>query len=82
VATMISSDPLPYPIEFDDFFVCALAKRLAPSYSKPVAKETIETALRAEFAFIARYRQPTPTVYGSDNFPRSYQSYISGNWWW
>lgn len=76
------TDNLPYPKEFDDFFVCALAKRLSPSYSKPIAKETVEAALRTEFAFIARYRQPTDTVYGSDQFPRSYQSYVSGNWWW
>lgn len=82
VVTMASSDTLPYPGEFDDFFVCALAKRLAPSYGKPIAKETIQTALDAESAFLARYRQPTPTIYGSDQFPTSYQSYISGNWWW
>lgn len=82
VVALASSDQLPYPVEFDDFFVCALAKRLAPSYGKPIAKETVEVALKTEFAFIARYRQPTETVYGSDQFPRSYQSYISGNWWW
>lgn len=76
------TDNLPYPQEFDDFFVCALSKRLAPSYGKPTAAETIQTALKAESAFLARYRQPTDTVYGSDQFPRSYQSYISGNWWW
>lgn len=76
------TDSMPYPPEFDDFFVCALAKRLAPSYNKITAKETIETALQAESAFLARYRQPTVTVYGSDNFPRSYQSYIAGQWWW
>lgn len=82
VVALASPDSLPYPSEFDDFFVCALNKRLAPSYTKPVAKETIEAGLAAESAFLARYRQPTDTVYGSDNFPRSYQSYISGSWWW
>ncbi len=76
------TDNLPYPVEFDDFFVCAGAKRLAPSYGKIVAQETIQTALDTERAFLARYRQPTVTVYGSDNFPRSYQSYLNGNWWW
>lgn len=78
----VYTDTIPYPPEFDDFFVCALAKRLAPSYAKIVAKETVETALQTESAFLARYRQPTDSVYGSDNFPRSYQSYISGQWWW
>lgn len=76
------TDNMPYPPEFDDFFVCALTKRLAPSYNKIVAKETIQTALNTECAFLARYRQPTDTVYGSDQFPRSYQSYINGTWWW
>lgn len=77
-----STDFLPYPEEFDDFFICALFKRIAPGYSKIVTKETIERALEMESAFLARYRQPTVTVYGSDNFPRSYQSYLSGTWWW
>jgi hypothetical protein len=76
------TDNLPYPPEFDDFFNCALAKRLAPSYGKITAQETIQTALDTERAFLARYRQPTVTVYGSDQFPRSYMSYINGNWWW
>lgn len=78
----VSTDSLPYPKEFDEFFICALAKRLAPSYGKIIAQETIQTALNYESAFLARYRQPTDTVYGSDDFPRSYQSYIAGNWWW
>lgn len=79
----VYTDNLPYPGEFDDFFTCALSKRLAPSYGKIIAKETVETALQTESAFYARYRQPTDTVYGSDQIPRSYQSYISGpGWWW
>jgi hypothetical protein len=82
VEDLDDTDELPYPQEFDDFFVCALAKRLAPSYGKIIAKETIEAALTAECAFYARYRQPTDTVYGSDQFPRTYQSYVNGNWWW
>jgi hypothetical protein len=40
------------------------------------------TALQAESAFYARYRQPTDTVYGSDQIPGSYQSYTAGQWWW
>ncbi len=76
------TDNLPYPPEFDDFFICALNKRLAPRYNKITARETIETALQTESAFLARYRQPTDSVYGSDNFPRSYQSYMAGQWWW
>jgi hypothetical protein len=82
VEDMELGDELPYPSEFDDFFICALSKRLAPAYGKIIAKETVETALRAESAFYARYRQPTEVVYGSEQIPRSYQSYIAGQWWW
>lgn len=78
----VTNTNMPYPAEFDDFFVCALAKRLAPNYGKIIAKETVEAALTAESAFYARYRQPSDTVYGSDQIPRSYQSYIAGQWWW
>lgn len=82
VADMLVGDTLPYPQEFDDFFICALAKRLSGPYGKIIAKETVETALQTESAFYARYRQPTDTVYGSDQIPLTYQSYMSGNWWW
>jgi hypothetical protein len=82
VVDMLVADSLPYPGEFDDFFVCALAKRLAPSYGKIIAKETVLTALQAESAFYAHYRQPMDTVYGSDQIPGSYQSYAANGHWW
>lgn len=75
------TDECPFPKEFDDFFICTLAKRLAPRYGKITAAETIETAKITLVRLKARYRQSAPTVYGSDNFPRTSQSYISGSWW-
>lgn len=71
----------PFPKEFDDFFICALAKRLAPRYGKITAAETIETARVTLSRLKARYRQTAPTVYGSTDFPRTSQSYIVGDWW-
>lgn len=78
---MVLADDCPFPKEFDDFFICALAKRLAPRYSKITAKETIETARVTLARLKARYRQSAPTVYGSQDFPRSDQSYLTGSWW-
>lgn len=78
---MAIGDDCPFPKEFDDFFICAAAKRLAPRYGKITAKETIETAKTKLAALKARYRQTAPTVYGSDSFPRTSQSYLTGSWW-
>lgn len=78
---MVSTDECPFPKECDDFFICALAKRLAPRYGKLTAAETIETAKITLSRLKARYRQSAPTVYGSENFPRTSQSYIVGDWW-
>jgi hypothetical protein len=75
------TDECPFPKEFDDFFICALAKRLAPRYGKITANETIETARITLSRLKARYRQSAPTVYGSTDFPRTSQSYIVGDWW-
>lgn len=80
-ADMLLTDQCPFPKEFDDFFICAMSKRLAPRYGKITAAETIETAKVTLARLKARYRQTAPTVYGSENFPRSSQSYLPGTWW-
>lgn len=74
-------DECPFPKECNEFFICALAKRLAPRYGKITAAETVETAKRTLTRLKARYRQSAPTVYGAENFPRTGQSYITGSWW-
>lgn len=78
---MAIGDDCPFPKEFDDFFICAGLKRLAPRYGKLTARETIETAKTKLAALKARYRQSAPTVYGSQDFPRTGQSYLTGSWW-
>lgn len=75
------NDDCPFPKEFDDFFICALAKRLGPRYGKITAAETVETARVTLARLKARYRQSAPTVYGSENFPNGAQSFRSGQWW-
>lgn len=75
------TDECPFPKEFDDFFICGASKRLAPRYGKITAIETVETAKLTLARLKARYRQSAPTVYGSDNFPRTSQSFLVGSWW-
>ena len=76
-----ATDPMPFPEAFDDFFIVALAIRLAPRYNKNVAAESQKAGMDALKRLKARYRQDGTTVYGSNDFPRSLQSYISGKWY-
>lgn len=82
VQDLALTDECPFPEEFDDFWICALAKRLAPRYNKVTASETQETALVTLARVKARYRQSALTTYGSESFPRTDQSYLGGSWWW
>lgn len=75
------ADDMPFPGEFDDMFACALAIRLAPRYGKTTAPETAGTFKTKLAQFKARYRQTAVTVYGSSDFPHTYQAYNSGPWW-
>lgn len=79
--TLADADFL-FPADFDDLFVCALAMRMAPHYGKTTAPETQSTFTLMNKTFKARYRQSAPTIYGSQDFPRSAQSYIAGRWYW
>ncbi len=82
VLDMTLTDQMPFPSELDDLFICLLAIRLCPRYTKAVPQATSDLAARMLKTFKARYRQAGVTVYGSEGFPRSLQSYISGRWWW
>jgi|GEM_PF-2388688 len=81
VLPLAAGDQCPFPQDFDDFFICALAMRLAPRYGKVTAAETKNTAIATLKQLKARYRQAGITTYGSEQIPGSAQSYISGNWW-
>lgn len=80
-ADLVLADDCPFPKEFDDFFICALSKRLAPRYGKITAAETIATAIVTLKRLKARYRQSAVTVYGAQDFPGTAQSFYDGNWW-
>lgn len=82
VQDMELADACPFPEEFDDFWICALTMRLAPRYGKITATDTQQTALVTLARLKARYRQTALVTYGSENFPRTDQSYLGGSWWW
>lgn len=81
-SNMALLDQMPFPQEFDDFFICAGSRRLAPRYNKITSAETLATAQLTLMRFQARYRQMALTTYGSEGFPRTDQSYLGGSWWW
>jgi hypothetical protein len=76
------TDNMPFPSQFDDFFICVLAKRTAPRYNKVLSTETQQTAQTVMMNFRAYYRQSQVTTYGSQDMPRTDQSYLGGSWWW
>lgn len=80
VQDMALNDNCIFPPEHDDLWIVWLAIRLAPRYGKTISPETDQVGLTALKRFQARYRQDAPTTYGSNEFPRSLQSYISGRW--
>lgn len=83
VVALALDDECPFPEEFDDFWVVALAMRLAPRYGKTTAPETQLVAQRMLTKLKARYRQSQDTVYKSYDAPWTGQSYIpSGTWFW
>lgn len=60
VSALASSDEMPFPVEFDDYFQTRLALRLNPRHSAATAQETIAALKRAETQLRARYRRPRP----------------------
>lgn len=76
------TDQLPFPSKFNDLWITALMIRLGPRYNKPASAETQLIFKQMLLKIKQAYRQSAPTVYGSFDFPRTLQSYISGHWFW
>jgi hypothetical protein len=56
-STLLASDNLPFPIEFDDYFITNLALRLNPRYGQAISGELLEVLRRGKSMFRARYSQ-------------------------
>jgi hypothetical protein len=79
---VVAGDEMPFPKDLDDFFICGLAIRLAPRYTKITAAGTVKTMADTLKRLRARYRQAGTTTYGGENLGETDQSYISGVIWW
>lgn len=58
ITDLLASDQMPFPEEFDDYFVTRLSMRLNPRNGVSTAQETAEAMQRAERQLRARYRRP------------------------
>lgn len=54
---LLTTDNLPFPDRFDDYFETALAMRLNPRYGRALKPETAETLKRMESQIRSTYRQ-------------------------
>jgi hypothetical protein len=87
VTTLLSSDTVPLPQEFDDYFITMLAMRLNPQFAQTTTPETSEILKRARTQLRDRYhnykqiRSSLPhfrwfnTYRYADNFDRGYDEY-------
>jgi len=71
---------LPFSERYDDYWIIGLAIRIAPSYNKTVSAESLKRFQQMDLKVRAEFRQSSPTVYGSFEFPRALESYIAGRW--
>jgi hypothetical protein len=83
VADLAATDALPFPKDMEAYFITRLAIRLAPANDKTVSGETADAYKQAKTIFEARYKQAGTTTFGSNDIPRSYESYQGGRYgWW
>lgn len=68
----------PFPKEFDDLLICDLAIRLSARFGNDPRSGTIMTYKSKMEQLKARYRQHPLTPGKSEDIPRSWQSYLTG----
>lgn len=57
ILTFTTSDELPFPADFDDYFITALAMRLNPRYGRPLPPEAAARFDQQRLQIIDRYSQ-------------------------
>lgn len=55
LTTLVAGDEMPFPSEFDDFFVISLAGRINPQYGQNLAPESVERYRSIRSRLRARY---------------------------
>lgn len=81
IAALATSDTMPFPQEFDEYFVFMLALRLNPSYGQTIAPETLKMMGRYRTLLNSRYCQKQETLPDLDwrSIPSQRRYYTSYN---
>jgi hypothetical protein len=61
ISGLLTSDQMPFPEEFDDYFITMLALRINPRYGQELRAETLETMRRSKRQIRSRYNGPNLT---------------------
>lgn len=61
LTSLASSDAMPFPTEFDDYFIVSLALRLNPRHGAALSQESQAALAQQKTQIRARYRRPRPT---------------------
>jgi hypothetical protein len=59
VTTLATSDQMPFPVDFDDYWIKMLAMQLNPSYGQMLSTETFQSLGRIRSRLRSRYRRTT-----------------------
>jgi len=81
LADLALTDDCPFPVEFDDLWICGVAIRMAPRYNKTVQEGTVTTYRRLLATLKARYRQPPPEPTGGSQLVMTDQTFGTGSEW-
>jgi hypothetical protein len=77
ITSLIYTDALPFPQDFDDYFITMLAMRLNPRYGQSLTAETTEALKRSRSQLRARYHAWKQVQ--SDLDPRGLQTQNNGS---
>lgn len=75
LSPLTTTDPSPFPTEYDDYFSILLALRLAPRAGRKLVETTTSAYQMLEKKFLARYYQSAPLVTDQALMFNSKQSY-------
>lgn len=78
ITGITATDEMPFPTEFDDFFVFMLAVRINPAYGKTIPPEISALLKRAKNNFVNQYLQSAPLEQNTDLAFPTRQSYNNG----
>lgn len=83
VATLALGDQMPFPAEFDDYFIIKLAGRLNPRYGRSLSEESLGRLAEMQDMLESRYRQrkTMPAQEGVRRLSDPNQRFFyAGNW--